>query len=81
MTDIPTIAAGQADRIAELEAENARLRDALLMHNDCVRSAASIAGRNGEATNWLSFRGQVHYTLAEYHDIVNAARAALGDKQ
>lgn len=62
---------------AALKAEIERLREALVQHNDRLRSAAAVAGREGKETNWLSFRGQVHYTLAEYHELVNEARAAL----
>ena len=61
-----------------LEAENARLREALVQHNDRLRSAAQVAARDGQDTNWKNFRGQITYTLAEYHDLVIAARAALG---
>ena len=61
-----------------LEAENARLREALVQHNDRLRSAAQVAARDGQDTNWKTFRGQITYTLAEYHDLVIAARAALG---
>ena len=61
-----------------LEAENARLREALVQHNDRLRSAAQVAARDGQDTNWKTFRGQITYTLAEYHDLVNEARAALG---
>jgi hypothetical protein len=63
----------------ERQAENAKLREALVQHNDRLRSAASIADRDGKETNWLSFRGQCHYTLAEYHELVNEARQALKD--
>ena len=66
------------ERITALEAENARLREALVQHNDRLRSAAQVAARDGQDTNWKTFRGQITYTLAEYHDLVIAARAALG---
>jgi Lar family restriction alleviation protein len=59
-----------AARVAELEA-------ALIQHNDRLRSAVSIAEREGKDTNWLAFRGNCHYTLAEYHELVNGCRAAL----
>jgi len=64
-------------RIEALEAENERLREALVQHNDRLRSAAAVAAREGRETNWLSFRGQVRYTLAEYHELVSEARTAL----
>ncbi len=75
--DIELFAANHA---AEERAKVVKLREALLMHNDVLRSACSIAGRNGEATNWLSFRGRCHYTLAEYHELVNEARGDHKEK-
>ena len=68
------IAADRAGLVAEVE----RLREALVQHNDRLRSAAQVAARDGQDTNWKTFRGQITYTLAEYHDLVNEARAALG---
>ena len=68
------IAADRAGLVAEVE----RLREALVQHNDRLRSAAQVAARDGQDTNWKTFRGQITYTLAEYHDLVIAARAALG---
>ena len=65
----------EALRAAE-ERENA-LREALVQHNDRLRSAAEVAARDGRETNWLSFRGQVRYTLAEYHELVKEVRAEL----
>ena len=81
----------QADPVAELRAEITRLtealraaeerervlREALVQHNDRLRSAAEVAARDGRETNWLSFRGQVRYTLTEYHELVKEARAEL----
>lgn len=57
----------------------ARMREALVQHNDRLRSAQQIASREGADTNWKSFRGAVTYTLAEYHELVNECRQALGD--
>ena len=68
-----------ANRIEDQAAEIEKLREALVQHNDRLRSAAAIAGRNGKDTNWLAFRGQVHFTLAEYHELAVEARAALGE--
>lgn len=56
-----------------------RMREALVQHNDRLRSAQQIASREGADTNWKSFRGAVTYTLAEYHELVNECRQALGD--
>jgi hypothetical protein len=60
-----------------VEAEVARLMEALVQHNDRLRSAQAIASRDGADTNWLSFRGQCTFTLAEYHELVNECRQAL----
>lgn len=65
----------EALRAAE-EREKA-LREALVQHNDRLRSAAAVAARDGRETNWLSFRGQVRYTLTEYHELVKESRAEL----
>lgn len=56
------------------------LQDALLQHNERLRSAVAIADREGVDTNWLAFRGQARFTLAEYQDIVNEARAAVSKR-
>jgi hypothetical protein len=65
------------DHISKLEGERDRLREALVYHNDALRSAQQVAQREGKDTNWLSFRGQTTMVLAEYHEITNEARAAL----
>ena len=54
-----------------------KLVRALVDHNDALRSASSIAQRDGAETNWKSFRGVCTYTLAEHHETTNEARAAL----
>ena len=56
------------------------LQDALIQHNERLRSAVAIADREGADTNWLAFRGQARFTLAEYQDIVNEARAAVSKR-
>lgn len=63
------------------EGELVQLRKALVDHNDALRSAAQVASRDGADTNWLTFRGHVHWTLAEHHETTNEARAALGSVQ
>ena len=68
-----------ADLIETQAREIERLREALIQYNDRLRSTAQIASRDGKETNWKSFRGQVQYTLAEYHELVKEARAALGE--
>lgn len=66
-----------AQDVAALVEENKRLQQALVDHNDRLRSAHSVAFRDGAETNWQTFRGAVTYTLAEHHETVVAARAAL----
>lgn len=65
----------------EFDGEQPRLGrealEALVQHNERLRSAVAIADRDGADTNWKAFRGQCRYTLAEYQDIVNEARADL----
>jgi hypothetical protein len=73
----PSEAAAEARGMAEME----RLREALVQHNERLRSAQQIASRNGEETNWKAFRGECAYTLSEYHDLVNESRAALNGGQ
>ena len=63
--------------IRSLAAEVERLSKAMVDHNDALRSAAQVANRDGQDTNWLSFRGTIHWTLAEHHEITNQARATL----
>lgn len=62
-----------------LSSEREALLEALVQHNERLRSAVAIADREGADTNWIAFRGQCRYTLAEYHDIVNEARAVVAD--
>lgn len=66
-----------ATAVTDLEALVGELGEALVQHNECLRSAQQIAQRDGKDTNWLAFRGQCTWTLAEYHDLVNKARATL----
>lgn len=80
-SELPGIVDGWREKCERLEAEVARLQEALIQHNDRLRSAQQIAFRDGNDTNWQAFRGQCTYTLAEYHDLTNKARlAALGDR-
>lgn len=66
-----------AQDVAALVEENKRLQQALVDHNDRLRSARSVAFRDGAETNWRTFRGAVTYTLAEHHETVVAALTAL----
>jgi hypothetical protein len=64
-----------ADKIASMrERPCTAMEDALVAHNDALRSAQQIASREGAETNWKSFRGVCAYTLAEHHETVNKAR-------
>lgn len=67
-------------RDEQREAEVLRLREALVQHNERLRSAIAVADRDGAETNWQALRGQLHYTAAEYSELVNTARAALEPK-
>ena len=78
--DTPLLQMVASHRIAHeapLRAEIAELQAALVEHNDALRSAAEVVGREGKETNWLTFRGRVHWVLAEHHTLANTARAAL----
>lgn len=73
-------------RVRELEDANARLRAALIDHNDLLRSAFQIAKREGvdgltASTNWDAYYNRVAVVLKKHHEISNQARAALeGEK-
>lgn len=66
----------ESERAARLKAEAERdeVREALIHHNDRLRSAIEVANREGQETNWKAFRGELHYTAAEYHETVTRAR-------
>lgn len=77
----PTLA---TDLAAALKRE-AALREALVDHNDLLRSALQIAKRegvNGEVgtTNWDAYYNRVAVALKRHHQTTNDARAALGAK-
>lgn len=48
----------------------AELTTALENANEILRSAHSIADRNGERTNWTSFKDNVQKALFEQHRIL-----------
>ena len=56
---------------------DAELLMALVNHNDVLRSAHSIAAREGKDTSWATFSPRVGSVLAFHHDDVNAAKAIL----
>ena len=64
------------------EAERDRLREALLDHNDLLRSAIAIAEREGvrgeiASTNWDAYYNRAAVVLKRHHQITTDARAAL----
>jgi hypothetical protein len=71
--------------IAALKASEARvkeLEEALIDHNDLLRSAFQIADREGvkmlvATTNWDAFYNKVAITLKRHHQITNEVRAVL----
>lgn len=81
VTDIATLLSALSAAEARAEAAEARvgeLEEALLQHNERLRSAIAVADRNGAETNWKAFRGELHYTAAEYHELVNSIRTLKG---
>ena len=69
---LPTLRASDPSR---------ELVEALVAHNDALRSVSSVTGRGGLATNWPTFRAMVERTLEKYHSVTNEARAALAQGQ
>ena len=71
------------EKIATLRASDPsrELVEALVAHNDALRSVSSVTGRGGLATNWPTFRAMVEQTLEKYHSVTNEARAALAQGQ
>lgn len=68
----------------EHDADKARIADlqqALVNHNDVLRSAYQIAAREGESTNWEGFTKRAGSVLAFHLEEVNAAREALEGKR
>lgn len=53
------------------------LQQALVNHNDVLRSAYQIAARQGNSTDWDGFTKRAGSVLHFHHDEVNAARAAI----
>lgn len=70
------------DKIAALEARVEQMRNALIEHNDLLRSAFQIADREGvkqmvATTNWDAFYNRVTVVLKRHHATTNDARALL----
>lgn len=77
-----------SDRLATKEAENAELRakvaqyaQALVNHNDVLRSAYQIAARKGAQTERDGFTMRAGSVLHFHHDEAEAARATLAETQ
>lgn len=76
--------AGARKEAAALRERVARLEGALVEHNDLLRSALSIAKREGvdgeiASTNWDAYYNRVAVVLKRHHQTANDARAALTD--
>ena len=63
--------------LATLRAQLAEAQEALVAHNDHLRSAFAVASRNGQSTGWPAFTRAIDRTLKDYHEDVKRARAAL----
>jgi hypothetical protein len=66
-----------AREIETLRAQLAEAQEALVAHNDYLRSAAAIAARYGQKTGWDHFLKAVTTTLSTHHAVTNKARQAL----
>lgn len=71
-----------AAALAAERAKVARLVEALVEHNDLLRSAFEIAKREGvkgeiASTNWDAYYNRVAVVLKRHHQTANAARAAI----
>lgn len=60
----------QSLKIERLEAENTRLWSALKEANEVLRSAHSVASRQGAETNWESFTRRIDGVLKEQHALM-----------
>lgn len=72
----------RTDATAALHDELDALQDALVEHNDMLRSTFAIAEREGvkgmiASTNWDAFYNRVAVLLKRHHAPVNEARAAI----
>lgn len=73
---------GAAAALAAERAKVARLVEALVEHNDLLRSAFQIAKREGvkgeiASTNWDAYYNRVAVVLKRHHQTTNDARAAI----
>lgn len=64
------------ERIPPFRDPVAAMREALIAHNDLLRSAYQIAKRSGRDTNWEAFERTVGATLSAHHRTANQARDA-----
>lgn len=70
-----------AANMEALRAEVVRYAQALVNHNDVLRSAYQIAARKGEQTEWDGFTLRAGSVLHFHHEEVEQARAAIGGEQ
>ena len=56
--------------VGSLRAENARLRTALVAHNDMLRSCCQVAERGGKDTNWTALLARIGEVLQDGHAIM-----------
>ena len=73
------------DELAEAEAEAAQLREALLDHNDLLRSAFHAAQRDAihevpGTTNYRTLADRASEVLTKHHATTNAARKARAQR-
>lgn len=81
-----TRAEAAATALAAERAKVAKLVEALVEHNDLLRSAFEIAKREGvkgkiASTNWDAYYNRVAVVLKRHHQTANDARAALSEKE
>ena len=70
-----------AEALTTAQAEIEALRQALVNHNDVLRSAYQIAARKGAQTEWEGFTLRAGSVLHFHHEEVERARAALSGSQ
>ena len=59
-------------------AQMRKIEKLLLESNDALRSAHSIAERDGVNTNWRTFKNMVSKALDDQHELTNRLRRAAG---
>lgn len=67
--------------VGRLIAEHQEMAVALRDHNDALRSAHSVAERQGKETDWVSFLARTKRTLEAGHSASNLARLIAPQNQ